>query len=77
MKNSCVVRLDLAFKDQASVNMFRIQTICVDQHFRVTDNIVQPNTVFTCNSRLFTICVDLLFLLTESMLTEHLVDLRN
>ena len=28
VKNSCVVRLELPLKDQASVNMFRRQTIC-------------------------------------------------
>ena len=56
----------------------RIETICFDQHVRVTDNIVQPNTAFTWNARLFTIsCFDLLSFLKESMLTEHLVALGN
>lgn len=44
----------------------------------MTNIIVQPNTAFTCNARLFTIsCFDFLSLLKESMLTELLVALGN
>lgn len=69
-KNNCDNLYPHAYYDLIAINDN-------DQYVHVFNNIVQPNTGFTCNARFTISCFGLLFLLTGSILAEHLVALGN